>query len=492
MKPLAGAALGTGAAPLVLVVDDDRRVLDLLQIALGAHGFRVLTAGDGDEALRRAIAERPDLVVLDVRLPRKSGLEVCEALRSDPEDPTVPIIMVSAAAETDARLQGLARGADDYLTKPFSPKELIARIKRLLARANEAREARERGRMAEVELTRAREDAQRSHQELRREQRLRELGLGFARELHRTLDPDALARRFLIYAQGHMGTDVTALLWREEGREPLRPAAVHGDGFERIVGLEVRGDGELATLLVGLGRPVRREELERLPELRGEIGPFVARGFTWLAPLIGPAGLEALLLTEERADARDLERLEMDALGTLCGIAGDALFNARRCRHQADALVDALVARARSGEAPAVGAARDEARAIAERTALELELPPRERAIVRGGVALGPWAQTPEGREALAIASEREATGLLGEIAALCTAGVPLVVSAGEDPDRRRAGVLLAAATRYVEARGHGADADQACAEAVAAAAADETVAGALSRVTAESRSPAS
>ena len=70
-------------APLILVVDDDRRVVELLQIALTAHGFRVMTASDGEEAVRRALADRPDLVVLDVRLPRKSGLEVCEMLRQD-------------------------------------------------------------------------------------------------------------------------------------------------------------------------------------------------------------------------------------------------------------------------------------------------------------------------------------------------------------------------------------------------------------------------
>src|SRR5206468_11147810 len=95
--------------PSILVVDDDRRVVELLSIALGAYGYRVLQALDGDEALRVALRERPDLVVLDVRLPRKSGFEVCERLRQDPDDPHVPIIMVSAAAETESRLQGLAR-----------------------------------------------------------------------------------------------------------------------------------------------------------------------------------------------------------------------------------------------------------------------------------------------------------------------------------------------------------------------------------------------
>src|SRR5262249_10172185 len=148
---------------------------ELLTIALTAYGYRVVSAQDGDEAMRVAIAERPDLVVLDVRLPKKSGLEVCELLRQDPEDPHVRIVMVSAAAEHDDRLQGLGRAADDYVANPFSPKELMARIKRLRARSAEARAAIQRGAAAERELALARDDAKRSHAELHNEQRLREL-----------------------------------------------------------------------------------------------------------------------------------------------------------------------------------------------------------------------------------------------------------------------------------------------------------------------------
>lgn len=122
--------------PRILVVDDDRRVVELLDLALSAHGFQVLTANDGEEALRQALDERPDLVVLDVRLPRKGGLDVCEAIRRDPEDGGVPIILVSASAETETRIQGFARGADDYMGKPFRIEELLARLRALIRRAS--------------------------------------------------------------------------------------------------------------------------------------------------------------------------------------------------------------------------------------------------------------------------------------------------------------------------------------------------------------------
>src|SRR5262245_16349963 len=128
MRSLSGTATQNAVAPCILVVDDDRRVVDLLNIALAAHGYRVVSAVDGEEAVRIALGKRPDLVVLDVRLPKKSGFEVCEILRQDPDDPFLPIIMVSAASEMDARLQGFARGADDYLAKPFSPRSEERRV----------------------------------------------------------------------------------------------------------------------------------------------------------------------------------------------------------------------------------------------------------------------------------------------------------------------------------------------------------------------------
>ena len=223
------SAAPTAAPASILVVDDDRRVVELLAIALGAYGYRVLQAADGDEALRIAQRERPDLVVLDVRLPRKSGYEVCERLRQDPDDPHVPIIMVSAAAETESRLQGLARGADDYVSKPFSPKELIARIRNLLARAAESRDARRRGLLAERELQGAREEAKRSQGELKDEQRLRDLGRTFRWSFDGLLDEERLASRVLLEAGSQLGAGSAALLQAAAAGQPLAVVATRGE-----------------------------------------------------------------------------------------------------------------------------------------------------------------------------------------------------------------------------------------------------------------------
>ncbi|UYM04551.1 response regulator transcription factor [Solicola gregarius] len=117
----------------VLVVEDDESVRDVVRRYLERDGYEVLLAGDGREGLRAAQQHSPDLVVLDIMLPGLDGLTVCKALRGQP-DPYVPIVMLTALGEVDDRITGLELGADDYVTKPFSPKELVLRIRSVLRR----------------------------------------------------------------------------------------------------------------------------------------------------------------------------------------------------------------------------------------------------------------------------------------------------------------------------------------------------------------------
>ncbi len=117
--------------PLLLVVDDEVGVLRLMKLELSAQGFRVVTASDGDEALRIAEEQRPDAVVLDIMMPGLSGLEVMRRLR---ERSNVPIILVTAKDKDSDKVRGLELGADDYVVKPFNPDELGARIRAVLRR----------------------------------------------------------------------------------------------------------------------------------------------------------------------------------------------------------------------------------------------------------------------------------------------------------------------------------------------------------------------
>ncbi|RLC96528.1 MAG: DNA-binding response regulator [Chloroflexi bacterium] len=116
----------------VLVVEDDATLLQVLRYNLAREGYNVLTAAEGDQALQTALRERPDLVILDIMLPRIDGLEVCRILR---QEMTVPILMLTAKSEEIDKVVGLEIGADDYMTKPFGMKELLARVRAMLRRA---------------------------------------------------------------------------------------------------------------------------------------------------------------------------------------------------------------------------------------------------------------------------------------------------------------------------------------------------------------------
>ncbi|MDR1146084.1 MAG: response regulator [Verrucomicrobiales bacterium] len=119
----------------ILVIDDEPDVVDLLAINLKAAGFNVLAADNGEAGLAKARAEVPDLIVLDLMLPKMSGTEVCKLLKRDAATAAIPIIMVTAKGEEVDRIIGLELGADDYVTKPFSPRELSLRAQSILRRS---------------------------------------------------------------------------------------------------------------------------------------------------------------------------------------------------------------------------------------------------------------------------------------------------------------------------------------------------------------------
>ena len=118
--------------PKILVVDDEPDAVELIEFNLKANGYEVATAADGEEALQKARAILPSLIILDLMLPEVDGMEVCKILRRDQRTQNIPIIMLTAKAAEIDRVLGLELGADDYVTKPFSPRELVLRVKRLL------------------------------------------------------------------------------------------------------------------------------------------------------------------------------------------------------------------------------------------------------------------------------------------------------------------------------------------------------------------------
>lgn len=121
----------------IIIVDDEPDIVELVSYNLRKEGFTVSAAADGNEALRKIRHEELDLIILDLMLPGIPGMELCRMLRSDPKTAGIPIIMLTAKGEEVDRVLGLEIGADDYMTKPFSPRELVARVKAVMRRTSE-------------------------------------------------------------------------------------------------------------------------------------------------------------------------------------------------------------------------------------------------------------------------------------------------------------------------------------------------------------------
>ena len=136
----------------ILVVDDEPEAVELVEFNLKQSGFEVVSAADGAEALQKARTLIPGLIVLDLMLPEVDGMEVCKMLRRDPITAKIPIVMLTAKAAEIDRVLGLELGADDYVTKPFSPRELVLRVKKLLHRGTSAPEDGERMKFGELQI----------------------------------------------------------------------------------------------------------------------------------------------------------------------------------------------------------------------------------------------------------------------------------------------------------------------------------------------------
>lgn len=121
----------------ILIVEDDRDIVEMVEYNLREEGYVTVSALDGEDGVRLAGSERPDLIILDIMLPVIDGFEVCRTLKSDDKTSQIPIIILSAKSQETDKVVGLELGADDYVTKPFSPRELIARIRAIMRRGEE-------------------------------------------------------------------------------------------------------------------------------------------------------------------------------------------------------------------------------------------------------------------------------------------------------------------------------------------------------------------
>jgi putative nucleotidyltransferase with HDIG domain len=328
-------AKGTKPKRTILVVDDDRRVLDLLQISLTQNGYRILTAQTGEEALESVRRDPPDLVILDLRLPKKNGYEVCAALKSSKETAHIPIVMVSATAEVDARLQGLMHGADDYLTKPFSPKELLIKVRRIFERMERAEVLSQQNKELETEIARNREDLVVRNKELRFQVFSLETLMGLAHQLNSSLDLEDTLGTLILSVVGQLRVNSACLFLTDRRENPTRLTVSTSKGIkeERVQSVGIPYESSFVKALRSADaeemRPVRLTDLEGDPALEETVGQLYALGFAIVCPVTMKQKLTAILAVGEKVSGQEFHSADLDMLRALSESAGIAIENAR-------------------------------------------------------------------------------------------------------------------------------------------------------------------
>jgi GAF domain-containing protein len=215
----------------------------------------------------------------------------------------------------------------------------------------------------------------------------------------------------------------------------------------RFAGLSLAVPGELATTLAGMGRPVPMHELERWPELRGELAPFLGAGVALLAPLRGPDGLEGVLVSDERLDGVSWTGEDRLAVGALCDLAATAHLNARRYLEAQDRALELTAARAHVHPNAAKAAA--ESSRLAERVAQSLELPARERGLLRHAVAFGPWGWGGEGSAKLRAFVQGDSSRRAEMLCSLIERGESLELEAARTVAERQAALIAGVCARH-------------------------------------------
>jgi putative nucleotidyltransferase with HDIG domain len=319
----------------ILVVDDDRRVVDLLQISLSQNGFRVSAAQSGEEALEAVRRELPDLIILDLRLPKKNGFEVCAALKSSKETAHIPVIMVSATSEVDARLQGLMHGADDYLTKPFSPKELLIKVRRIFERLDKAELLHSKNKELETEIARNKEDLVVRNRELKYQVFSLETLMGLTHQLNSSLDLDTLLGTMMLSVVGQLGVSSACIFLTDRREDPSRldVSTFRGVKEELVRSISFAYAGDFVRALQPIEgeefRPVRLADLEGDPTIESEVGSLFAAGFTLVCPVMMKRRLTALLALGEKVNGQEFHAADLEMVKALSESAGIAIDNAR-------------------------------------------------------------------------------------------------------------------------------------------------------------------
>lgn len=312
----------------ILVVDDDEDVLNILRQSLNKNGYEVTVASDPDKALRSYEHTHPSLVILDMMLPGMDGLEVMKHMREADTDRNTPVLFLSANGDLETKLNSYDIGAEDYLVKPVSLKELNAKVKRILNNASQTYAFQKQQEVLETEVSKERENYIHINKLLKKQVLAMRMLFSFLQDLTRIRDLEELINTLALTIIGELRiTSMIFMASRYEHSEFFTVRGVKGLSKEKFADLELSKDDEFAKWLQERTKPIkllRRRDghwVQQLPDVRFE-------AFEYASPIVIKQELKGIVFTGTKINNADYTPYDIDMLQFICNSAGFGIENA--------------------------------------------------------------------------------------------------------------------------------------------------------------------
>lgn len=313
----------------ILLVDDDLTVLEILEESLHRQGYKVNVASNGRQALQTYQSHNPELVILDMMLPDMDGMELLDQIKESKDRKDVPVLILSADGELDSRLDGLNGGAEDYLVKPVSLKELNSKVRLALNRADKTRELHEKQNELETKLTKGQENYSLITKDLKRQLLAMKTLFSVSQDLNRVLDTKELVKVVSLTLLGEL--KITSMAFFSVKRENSKFFSLLGmKGFaeEKFEGLKIDRNCEFIKLLEGSEKPNKitrnpdQPWMRILPDLRLAV-------FEYATPILVKGQTKGLVLTGPKINAVEYTSYDFDMMMFIANSAGIGMENAR-------------------------------------------------------------------------------------------------------------------------------------------------------------------
>lgn len=314
----------------ILIVDDDPNVVEIITESLRSRGYNTEYALDGRAALEKYDEFNPDLVVLDVVLPGKDGFRVCDEIRARDVYSDVPVLMISADAIPDNMLEGFKSGAQDFIKKPFSIKEMIAKIDNFLLQANGRRDLREKNEILEDEILRGQADLEKVNRELKKKVLDMRTLFDLSQDLNRLRDPEDLVNVFFLTIVGQLGVSSVCLFYSGSSTDTYL-SCVGGKGVREnlLRTLRLQKGSGISAFLIEDPQVLELDRCGLSPEVSRETKFMLDLGFTHCYPFIADSSLIGMVFIGEKVNGNGYSENDFEIFRSICSSATTGLENSR-------------------------------------------------------------------------------------------------------------------------------------------------------------------